>query len=288
MAWDVATGPVGSRSRPATAPAIRAAGSLPRRPPPGRRPGPDDPGPRRERRPGPAAADRRRGDRRCDRRRARRRPAARGPARGRGEVRRWDPSTGAAIGRPIRHGDALVAACFGDDGRHVLTVGRDRRARLWRAADGEPAGPPLPDLAPGDGRGDRARRGGGADGQRRRRPPPRRPDRAAETAPAPARRADRRGRRGLRGRSAAGSWSPATTGSSGSGPSPSRRRPSGPPGRSRPTAARSPSSAGWRWCSRGCRSRPTARRRRPGRTRSGRPGSGSAAGPPSSGPPEAD
>jgi WD40 repeat protein len=58
------------------------------------------------------------------------------------EVR--DIATGAVIGRPLLHRDAVRAFQFSRDGRWLATACDDHTARVWEAATGEPVSPWLP------------------------------------------------------------------------------------------------------------------------------------------------
>src|SRR5439155_2597474 len=80
---------------------------------------------------------------------------------GRGEVRVWDAADGTALFPPVRPpGGNIVLARFSPGGRFLVTaVDRDGfekeeckpQARVWDAATGQPAGPPLPhDTRPED------------------------------------------------------------------------------------------------------------------------------------------
>lgn len=71
--------------------------------------------------------------------------AERGRRRGEeGVVRLWDVATGAAIGQPLSHPDAVHALDFSPAGPSRLVTGcDDHTARIWDAATGAPVGVPL-------------------------------------------------------------------------------------------------------------------------------------------------
>ncbi len=64
-------------------------------------------------------------------------------------ARLWDAATGAPLGAPMRHEEAVLSAAFSPDGTRVVTasgniIGRGSgEARVWDAASGAPLGPPL-------------------------------------------------------------------------------------------------------------------------------------------------
>lgn len=53
-------------------------------------------------------------------------------ADGTDQVQVWDPSSGQPDGPPLLHGGAVETALFAPDSRSILTLGRDRSARLWQ------------------------------------------------------------------------------------------------------------------------------------------------------------
>ena len=60
-----------------------------------------------------------------------------------GTARLWDATTGAPVGKPMPHGDAVGYVEFSRDGKWLATAGKDGTARVWDAATGEPVTPPL-------------------------------------------------------------------------------------------------------------------------------------------------
>jgi WD40 repeat protein len=63
-------------------------------------------------------------------------------------ARLWDAATGAAVGRPLEHGAAILHAEFSPDSRLVVTANGDGTARLWDARSGLPVGEPFRHLRP--------------------------------------------------------------------------------------------------------------------------------------------
>jgi WD40 repeat protein len=55
----------------------------------------------------------------------------------------WDSATGRALVAPLQHRDYVWHVCFSPDDRMLLTLSRDRTARVWDVATGEPITPPL-------------------------------------------------------------------------------------------------------------------------------------------------
>jgi WD40 repeat protein len=60
-----------------------------------------------------------------------------------GHVRLWDLPSGALIGRPMVHSDAVKGALFSHDGRSIVTYGTDNRAAVWHTADTKPVMDPI-------------------------------------------------------------------------------------------------------------------------------------------------
>jgi len=58
-------------------------------------------------------------------------------------ARIWDARTGEPIGKPLQHGDSVVAAAFDPKGERVVTASLDMTARIWDVRTGEPIGKPL-------------------------------------------------------------------------------------------------------------------------------------------------
>jgi WD40 repeat protein/tRNA A-37 threonylcarbamoyl transferase component Bud32 len=59
-------------------------------------------------------------------------------------VQIWDVGGMHPIGELMRHQNHVYHAAFSPDGRILLTVSADRKARLWDADTGQPISPPLP------------------------------------------------------------------------------------------------------------------------------------------------
>ena len=59
------------------------------------------------------------------------------------EARIWDAATGEPITPSLKHGSAIVYACFSPDGLHVLTTSSDGTAQLWDVTTGAPTGEPF-------------------------------------------------------------------------------------------------------------------------------------------------
>ncbi len=60
-----------------------------------------------------------------------------------GTVRVWRADSGAAVGKPIRHGGRVLALAFSPGGRRLAVGGADSNARVWELASGAPVSPPL-------------------------------------------------------------------------------------------------------------------------------------------------
>ena len=58
-------------------------------------------------------------------------------------VRIVDVATGRQIGPALAHEDEVMDIDWSDDGRRLLTAGKDRKVRVWDGSTGEPIGPPL-------------------------------------------------------------------------------------------------------------------------------------------------
>lgn len=58
-------------------------------------------------------------------------------------ARMWDSTSGEQVGRPLRHGGAVVALDFRADGRSLATGAQDGTARLWSVPEGRPLAEPL-------------------------------------------------------------------------------------------------------------------------------------------------
>jgi WD40 repeat protein len=59
------------------------------------------------------------------------------------EARLWNPMTGAAIGKPMRHRNLVRDARFSTDGALIVTGSQDRTARVWNGLTGEPMHEPI-------------------------------------------------------------------------------------------------------------------------------------------------
>jgi WD40 repeat protein len=46
-------------------------------------------------------------------------------------LRLWDTATGAAIGEPLRHEDAVGGAIYSRDGKRIMSWSDDKTVRLW-------------------------------------------------------------------------------------------------------------------------------------------------------------
>ena len=65
---------------------------------------------------------------------------------GHGMVRRWDASTGEAIGESVvGHSDIVSAVVISDDGKVIVTGSKDGTIRRWDARTGEAIGEPMGD-----------------------------------------------------------------------------------------------------------------------------------------------
>lgn len=59
------------------------------------------------------------------------------------DARLWNAGTGELL-KQLVHQDAIQHACFSEDGKQVLTSGKDRMVRFWDARTGKPSRNPLP------------------------------------------------------------------------------------------------------------------------------------------------
>jgi WD40 repeat protein len=50
----------------------------------------------------------------------------------------WDAQTGKPLTEPLRHEEGVTSALFSPDGLRVVTVSRDKTARVWDAQTGKP------------------------------------------------------------------------------------------------------------------------------------------------------